>query len=163
MVASLLTRIVQPHISGPYGLDRHFLRKLWLFLGCAFGALWAGCAVTAWAVVTFMLPAAYGPALPLTFVLMAAATLFATATVLSAYLVRLNEERFVWLASVVACSVFLISLATRPGESIVIALLTVLAACCLVVLLGVRFVARLQAGFGSNLVPAAFAAGEAPP
>jgi O-antigen/teichoic acid export membrane protein len=135
LMAGLVARVVQPHIAGPYGLDRSFVKKLAAFLGLAFGGLWVGYAVSVYAVVGRLFPPHYagvpGPAI----VLGAAAVLFALAGVLGTYLVRFGRERMVRTAYAIACGLYLLSLSAGLKDLFGVSLLTLGASAALVALL----------------------------
>jgi len=90
---TLVTRIVQPHIAGPYGLERLFVRKLIASMGGILIMLWLAGAGAAWLLVHRLLDPAYAPAFGPMLVLLTTATVAIATGVVNLYLLRLNCER----------------------------------------------------------------------
>jgi O-antigen/teichoic acid export membrane protein len=101
-------RIVRPHIAGPFGLDWSFLRKLALFNAGFLGGLlvlaWAGAAVF----ITFFLTADFRAAIVPMSLLLIGALFTALGRVGSVYLVVLQSERSLMLASGIAAAVYVL-------------------------------------------------------
>src|SRR5262249_9693085 len=79
----LAIRLPQPHIAGPYGLDRLFLRKLMLFAGLFLTLLYLGGFGGGAAVVLFLLAPLYRAALLPMAVLLAAMLLLSVGVLAS--------------------------------------------------------------------------------
>lgn len=92
-------RVLQPHISGPYGLDRGFVRKLVAF-ELAFVVVltatgWAaGLIATRW-----LLPADYAEVPAILTMLLAAVAAILVAGVAQSYLIRFHRERTMMLVN----------------------------------------------------------------
>lgn len=94
--AALGTRILQPHIAGPHGLEQSFVRKLLLF-AVGYNAAVATLALSAgFLLITLFLDPYYrGALVPMTF-LVVAATFNTGQALATMYLVRFERERFLF-------------------------------------------------------------------
>jgi O-antigen/teichoic acid export membrane protein len=132
MFSYLAIRILQPHIAGPYGLDRSFLRKLLIFAGLFLVLLsLAGFAVGA-GVILFLLAPEYRSALVPLAVLLGAAALLSAGVLASSYLVVLHRERTVLAAHVLSAVVYVAGIVVLVGPlaNLGAAMAAVLAAGC---------------------------------
>jgi O-antigen/teichoic acid export membrane protein len=106
MFSYLAIRILQPHIAGPYGLDRSFLRKLVLFAALFLVLLAAGGFAVAAGVIVWLLAPEYRAALVPMAVLLGAAVVLSAGVLASSYLVVLHRERTVLIAHAVSAVVY---------------------------------------------------------
>lgn len=92
VIAGLATRILYPHIAGPWGTDRSFVRKLMSFAILFLVGLGVAAGLGAAILFTWLLPeysAALGPAL----LLIVAAGLMSVCGLANCYLIRAHRER----------------------------------------------------------------------
>jgi O-antigen/teichoic acid export membrane protein len=106
MFSYLAIRILQPHIAGPYGLERSFLHKLLLFTALFLALLYLGGLLVGTGVVLLLLAPAYLAALVPMAILLAAALLLSAGVIASSYLVVLHREKTVLAAHVAAAVVY---------------------------------------------------------
>jgi O-antigen/teichoic acid export membrane protein len=107
IVGALGVQVVQPHIYGEYGLHRGFLVKLGVFAALFLGGAAVLALAGGWLVVRLLLPPFYGAALGPMAWLLAAAALLTVGRLLSAYLLRLHEERFILGAQLASALVYI--------------------------------------------------------
>jgi O-antigen/teichoic acid export membrane protein len=107
MFSYLAIRILQPHIAGPYGLDRRFLRKLVVFAGTFLGLLYAGGFLSAGGVILLLLRPDYREAIAPMAVMLGAAVVLSVGVLASSYLVVLHRERTVLAAQLSATVVYI--------------------------------------------------------
>ena len=103
---TLVVRIVQPHIAGPYGLHRNFVWKLILSVGGILVMLWLAGAGGAWLLVHSLLDRPYTPAFGPMLVLLTTATVATATGVVNLYLLRLGRERTLQAVYVGAAAVY---------------------------------------------------------
>ncbi|MBI2528735.1 MAG: oligosaccharide flippase family protein [Candidatus Rokubacteria bacterium] len=106
IAGTLVTRIVQPHIAGPYGLDRLFVRKLILSMGGTLIMLWLAGGGVAWLLIDRLLDPAYAPAFGPMLVLLTTATVAIATWAVNLYLLRLHRERTLQAVYVGAAAVY---------------------------------------------------------
>jgi O-antigen/teichoic acid export membrane protein len=106
-LAVLGVQVVQPHITGVYGLDRSFLRKLALFSLVFFGGLGLLAGVGATLIIRGLLDPAYRPAVPLMVFLMGCAAMLLVANVAHGYLLRFHDERVILVIHACAAATYL--------------------------------------------------------
>jgi O-antigen/teichoic acid export membrane protein len=104
----LAIRILQPHIAGPYGLERSFVRKLILFTGVFLAILYAGGLAAGGGVALFVLTPRYREAVAPMALLLAAALVLSVGVIASSYLVVLHREQTVLAAHTVAGVVYVV-------------------------------------------------------
>jgi O-antigen/teichoic acid export membrane protein len=105
--AALGVQIVQPHITGPYGVERSFVRKLCLFAALFFGGLALFVGVGALLVIRVILNAAYQSAvIPMAF-LVGCALVLLFANLAHIYLLRFQEQRFLLCVHLCEAGVYL--------------------------------------------------------
>lgn len=106
MFAALALQILLPHILGPHGLERCFLRKLAVFAVAFFGVMGLAFFGAGWLAIELVLPAAYRPAVvPMGLLLLGAANML-LASVVHQYLLRFHLERFVMAVQVAGCALY---------------------------------------------------------
>jgi O-antigen/teichoic acid export membrane protein len=109
MFSYLAIRILQPHIAGPYGLDRLFLRKLILFTTLFLALLYLGGLAVGGGVILFLLDPLYRAAILPLAVLLGAAVLLSVGVLASSYLVVLHREQTVLWAHAGAAVVYVVA------------------------------------------------------
>jgi O-antigen/teichoic acid export membrane protein len=120
IVGTLVLRIVQPHIAGPYGLDRLFVRKLLAAIGGILLAAWLAGVGAAWALAYRLLDRAYAPAFgPMVVLLTTAAVAIATG-VANLYLLRAHRERVLQAAYAGGAVVYVALALLFSGEALVV-------------------------------------------
>jgi len=130
-------RIVYPHITGPYGRERAFRRKLWaFFLGYTAG-LFSIMILGVWILVTTLLPIGYAQAFPTSVILLFGGSLLSLAWLKARFLVANKREPILALVQFVGSTTFLViagswtepwsswAIAIAFGSSAVLMLLTV--------------------------------------
>ena len=96
----LVVRVLQPHICGPYGLERTFIRKLLLVCGVIFGGLWVAGVIGGWVLTQYFLPPDYRETFGPVVLLLTAACLSSPTRVANVYLTRFGRERHIaWFYS----------------------------------------------------------------
>ncbi len=116
----LVLRIVQPHIAGPYGLDRLFVRKLIAAIGGILFALWLAGVCAAWVLVYRLLDPAYAPAFgPMVVLLTTAAVAIATGVV-NLYLLRARREWVLQPAYVGGAAAYVALALLFAGDALVV-------------------------------------------
>jgi O-antigen/teichoic acid export membrane protein len=106
LLAMLGSRVLQPHILGPYGRRRAFVRRLALFAFAFLGALGLAVYGAAFVVVRVALAPAYRDSLTPAAFLVAGVALFLGGHLAGTYLVALRRERVVLLASAAAAALY---------------------------------------------------------
>lgn len=107
LVVILLLRVLQPYISGPYGLTTRFLRQLAVVVGTLVGLLVAATLVGGWFLIYHLLPADYQDTFGVLSVLQVSVVCFTLATVVNYYLLRFHREWWVQTQHVLATAVYL--------------------------------------------------------
>jgi O-antigen/teichoic acid export membrane protein len=120
ILGALVVQVVQPHIYGVYGLHRAFLARLGAFAALFLGGLGLLALAGARLTVVFLLPPFYRAALWAMPWLLAAAALLTVARLLSAYLLRLGEERFIMGAHLATALLYVGACLAVPVSSVVI-------------------------------------------
>jgi O-antigen/teichoic acid export membrane protein len=142
MFSYLAIRILQPHIAGPYGLDRSFLCKLLLFAALFLVLLAMGGFAVGAGVILWLLAPEYRAALVPMAVLLGAAVLLSAGVLASSYLVVLHRERTVLTAHAVSAVVYvagvvvLVPLLGNVGAATAAALAAVCGTVWMVVVVG---------------------------
>lgn len=112
LFAGLGTRILQPHIVGPYGFDHRFLVKLVLFASMYIAGIGILAFLGGYLLITWFLQPYYEAAVPPLGCLIFTAGLGNGLSLVAVYFVRLGRERFILVLQVgIAVGVILGSLA----------------------------------------------------
>lgn len=106
--AALGNRVLQPHIAGPFGLGRKFIKRLALLHGAFLGLLWLGAFSAALIVVEWALDARYREAIVPIGMLLTGAAIHSAGMIGSVYLVVLGEERATLIPSGCASAIYLL-------------------------------------------------------
>ena len=107
-LVAMAIRIVYPYITGPYGVELQFRRKLWAFVSCYILLLCAVTVIGLAVVVRWVLGPAYSAVLPLGICLIIGSVPLGFAWLMIQLLVAQSRGRAVSTAQVVAATVFLV-------------------------------------------------------
>lgn len=106
LVAWLLTRVLQPHILGPHGLERSFVKKLFAICFLILVAAWVGGVAGGWLLTHQILNEVYRASFPPLVVLLLATLAYSIAMILTSYLARLKIERTILQAYILGAVTF---------------------------------------------------------
>jgi O-antigen/teichoic acid export membrane protein len=107
-VGILAVRVIQPHVSGRYGTDPTFVRKLILFGGAFLGGLWLVTAAAAYVLIDFLLDPSYRPALTPLLLLLVATTGLLVGAFANLYLIGFGRERLMMRVYVAGAGAYLV-------------------------------------------------------
>jgi O-antigen/teichoic acid export membrane protein len=117
MLAWLVLRVLQPHVSGPFGLYRSFVFKLAAFAAALFTGLGLAAIGGGWALTEWWLPEVYRGAVGPLALMTAAAGLYASAAVGNLYLIRERREAAMQVSYTLGTVVYLLIVAFGRGRS----------------------------------------------
>jgi O-antigen/teichoic acid export membrane protein len=149
LFSSLAIRILQPHIAGPYGMDRFFLLKLILFAAVFLTLLYLGGLAAGTGAVLLILAAPYRAAVAPMAVLLAAALLFSAGSIASSYLIVLHREKTVLAAHAAAAVVYVV------GAIVLVPLFATVGAAAAAALAAASGTLWMVVAVGTNLPPPA--------
>ena len=107
MIVSLILRVLQPHISGEYGLTRRFQWQLLAVVGGTLLGLIGLMLAAGWVLIFQFLRPEYESVYPVLAVLQGMVVFFAAAAVANLYLIRFHREGWIQAAHVIAVAVYL--------------------------------------------------------
>ena len=111
MVVVLVLRVLQPHISSPYGVAPRFLWQLAAMGLAGLTFLCTASVAVCGFVVYWLLPSGYQPAYILLLIFQLFLVCYCLAAVFNAYLIRFHMERWVTVVCVVSVAAYLASVA----------------------------------------------------
>ena len=131
MLAALALRILRPHIAGPFGMQKSFIRKLVAFVALYLSSLYAAVLAGAIFVITVFLPPTYSSAILPMSILLSGAMAFAASRFATNYLVVLHREHGVLWTNAITALIFAIvsAIAVREYSYVGISWAVVVAYC----------------------------------
>jgi O-antigen/teichoic acid export membrane protein/SAM-dependent methyltransferase len=151
LLFGLFVRVVQPHVNGPHGLERSFVRKLAASAALVLAGLVTAGAVAGWVVFRFVLAPAYANGFAAYLTLLVANAVCGIGMIASAYLIRFHAGTWLKAVNALAAGVFVWAALVWPATPFATAAAVLLGYVCAcgAGLAGLALRRREQVGMGA--------------
>jgi O-antigen/teichoic acid export membrane protein len=108
MLTLLFSRVLYPHISGPYGFQHTFIAKLSVAYGAFLALAWLATILASWAAIHYYLAAEYRRAFGPAAILSMAGVVLSIRRIFAMYLVAKSAEKGVLACDISAAAIFIL-------------------------------------------------------